>query len=452
MLKMFKIASRVELWALASVAFTMSACGVFWAGGVDEETNTVAAADPELESPRNDSSNVIQDSDVILDTVRTSDQLIDPPPNQHQYVIIHEPDPIYVETPEPTPIKDKGTDEICTQKFVGKLNNTNGESVDITVNISGESVTTQTNEAGYFELDELPLGTFPMLVSVGNSDGVAYLLTNGATPELLGPVPSSAIPLVDSSDFNEPQLQTFVYKDEPVAGNPGPHPEPDPEPYPGSSASNGSTDGNQSSSSRIEYMGHIDSLAAVPSNDLPHESDYGTIKHWTSVANGSTEEDSNKGFKWYAEWTIEATFKLNSIDQQGYYRKNIFGKYEEGTGVVSLAIINGECGTEAPSFALYVGRYGQFSCKDAVISTATVESGKTISLTGVFNGHYLTLYKDGFKIAEIYLDSVSQDFSTAPFVFGDKEIDMTLSDVRLGEKAITSADVLYRYYQRGGAQ
>jgi hypothetical protein len=82
-----------------------------------------------------------------------------------------------------------------------------------------------------------------------------------------------------------------------------------------------------------------------------------------------------------------------------------------------------------------------------------VEVGKTISLTGVFNGHYLTLYKDGFKIAEIYLqDYVSQNFSTAPFVFGDKEIDMTLSDVRLGEKAITSADVLYRYYQRGGVQ
>ena len=452
MLKQFKIAS-FRLWAFVPVALAMSACGTLFAGGVSEETNTVAAGDPESEAPRNDSNNAIQDSDVIVDTVRSSDQLIDPPlPNQHQYVIIHEPDPVYVETPEPTPVIDKGANEICTQKFVGKLNNTNGEPIDITVNVSGESVTTHTNEAGYFELDQLPLGTFPMLVSVGNSDGVAYLLTNGSTPELLGPVPSSAISLVDSSDFNEPQLQTFVYKDEPTAGNPGPQPDPDPEPYPESSASNGSTDGNHSSSSQIEYMSHIDSLAAVPSNDLPHESDYGTIKHWTNVANGSTEEDSNKDFKWYAEWTIEATFKLNSIDNQGYYRKNIFGKYEEGTGVVSLAIINGECGTEAPSFALYVGRYGQFSCKDAVISTATVESGKTISLTGVFNGYYLMLYKDGFKIAEIYLDSVSQDFSTAPFVFGDKEIDMTLSDVRLGEKAITSADVLYRYYQRGGAQ
>lgn len=451
MLKMFKIASRIELWALASVAFTMSACGVFWAGGVDEETNTVAAADPELGVSEENTNNAVQDTDPIVDSAQNSIHIA--PPSGHNYIIVHDIDTCHVTPSEPTPINDKEIDN--TQTFVGKLNNTNGEPIDITIMASGKSITTKTDGAGYFKLEELPLGTYQMIVSSGNSDGVAYLLTIGANADLLGPVPSSAISLVDTSDFNEPELQTFVYKDEPATGNPvpPPNPEPDPEPDPESSDSNGATDGGHSSSSQIEYMGHLDSLAGVPSNDLPHESDYGTIKHWTSIVNGSTEEDPYSDFKWYAEWTIEATFKLDSIDKQDYYCKNIFGKFESGTGIVSLAIIKGECGTEAPSFALYIAQYGQFYCKDAVISTATVEVGKTISLTGVFNGHYLMLYKDGFKIAEIYLqDYVSQNFSTAPFVFGDKEIDMTLSDVRLGEKAITSADVLYRYYQRGGVQ
>ena len=60
----------------------------------------------------------------------------------------------------------------------------------------------------------------------------------------------------------------------------------------------------------------------------------------------------------------------------------------------------------------------------------------------------LMLYKDGFKIAQKYIGyRPPQDFTTSPFVFGDEELDLKLKDVRLGEKAITSADVLYRYYQ-----
>ena len=45
MLNLFKIFGT-GLWAIASAAFVLSACGTKIAGGVDEETNTVASEIP----------------------------------------------------------------------------------------------------------------------------------------------------------------------------------------------------------------------------------------------------------------------------------------------------------------------------------------------------------------------------------------------------------------------
>ena len=106
MLKIFKIASRVELWALASVAFTMSACGVFWAGGVDEETNTVAGVDPEDSKP-----DAIASADSIVPTIDTSyftNQSIEivMPPESVTQLVITNPDPVYDEPSPPLPANE----------------------------------------------------------------------------------------------------------------------------------------------------------------------------------------------------------------------------------------------------------------------------------------------------------------------------------------------------------
>lgn len=446
MLKMIKIAGRFELWALASVAFTMSACGVFWAGGVDEETNTVAAADPapnvtgqqESVASDEDLAPIVDSSKVIKDPIEVQpvEQVSASPINtQPSFVVVDEPAP--------------GNSMPPVHSFTGKLDNTNGETLDITVSVSGSNVKTTTDASGYFVLQNLPIGIYPMVVSSGNSSDVAYLLKNDEDADLFGPIPSSAISTVKKSDLEVPELQTFHYKDEVTGGYPDPSPEPIPEPE--SSASDVPSEG--SSSSQVAYQSADSIKGPLATNTLPHSFDYGVMKEWSKIANGSTEEDSNNDYYWYMEWTVEASFELSSVDSKNMYHKNIFGKFDADGGVMMLAIINGECGTEAPSFALYVARYGNFSCNDAVISTAAVKTGKKIALTGTYDGETLKLYKDGFEIAENTLRYYAgQDFSTAPFVFGDTEMDMTLSDVRLGEKAITSADVLYRYYQQGGAQ
>ena len=436
MLKIFKIASRVELWALASVAFTMSACGVFWAGGVDEETNTVAGVDPEDSKP-----DAIASADSIVPTIDTSYFTNQPieivkPPETGTRLVITNPDPVYDE-PSPPP-----TDDTELHDFTGRLYNGNGEALNITVELKdGGNVSTKTDAAGYFQLNALPVGVYPLIVSSGNSnDGVAYLLKNSSTDtDLLGPVPSSVISSITESDFEAPDIQNFNYKDEGPGGAGCP-----PLPQSGSSSSYQPS----SSSSQIIYLSSGSGVSVMASNELPHDVDYGVLYRWETVENGSTEENSNQEIYWYSEWTVEVNFELGSIDSENSYRKNIFGKFTGSNGVFALTIINGICGTEAPSYALFSLRYGSFDCREAVISTAPVETGKKVSLTGTFEGQMLMLYKDGFKIAQKYIGyRPPQDFNTSPFVFGDEELDLKLKDVRLGEKAITSADVLYRYYQ-----
>ena len=437
MLKIFKIASRVELWAIASVAFTMSACGVFWAGGVDEENNTVAAA-----NPNGTDRSTISSADSLIagvDTSFFSEQPIEivPPPKTAT--------PIQVIDTDPAPVYEGSTNPPTTSdtelhNFTGRLSNVDGEALNITVKLTnGGNISTKTDVSGYFQLDGLPVGVYPLIVSSDNSNDVAYLLKNSSTDtDLLGPVPSSAITSITESDFEEPALQNFDYDDAPSTGTPGlppvPNPDPDPEPE------------YSSSSAQISYLSS--ESAAIATNELPHDIDYGVLYRWETVENGSTEENTNQEIYWYSEWTVEVNFELGSIDSENSYRKNIFGKFMGSNGVFALTIINGVCGTEAPSYALFSLRYGSFDCREAVISTAPVETGKKVSLTGTFEGQMLMLYKDGFKIAQKYIGYMPpQDFNTSPFVFGDEELDLKLKDVRLGEKAITSADVLYRYYQ-----
>ncbi len=428
MLKMFKIVGHVELWALASAAFTMSACGTFWAGGVAEETNTVAGANEEHHSN--------YDLVASADTIEVNIDTVQLPTKDFFTPIKSDPQLVITNPPQTSVDEESPHDIISVNTFTGKLNNTDGEALNITVKVYGNDMKTTTDASGYFKLQDLPIGTYPMIVSANNSE-IAYLLKNNSNDEgILGPVPSSVIPTVDESDFEEPALQNFVYKDDTSgAGIPGPQPDPNPE-------SSSGTTAYQSSASEQEPV--------AATNDLPHDFDYGVINQWSDIPNGSTEADLSQDNSWPMEWTVEVSFELGSIDTENAYAyiRYLFGKFDEDSGVIRLAIINGACGTEAPSYALFISSYGNFSCNNAVISTAAVETDKKISLTGTFDGKTLKLYKDGFEIAENTLKIYGlQSYSREPFVFGDENLNLKLNDVRLGEKAITSADVLYRYYR-----
>lgn len=159
------------------------------------------------------------------------------------------------------------------------------------------------------------------------------------------------------------------------------------------------------------------------------------------------------------EMTLEILVKFDSISpKKGTYQKNVMGKLgfgsEEDRDVFSLALVNGICGAEKPSLAFFMadGSGEAFECDNAVVSKADLVEKEWM--------HVVVTWKDGS--IRIYQNSEltgSKDIgvkmlmpSDEPIFFGKEELDFELDDVRLGARAITSADVLYRYYQKTGGK
>ncbi len=422
-------ASVLDFCAVASMALTLAACGTFLAGGVDEETNTVAGASE-------DSSRV----EAPVDTSRYPDTVSDSSSNK-EYVVVVVP---------PVKVVDGEISGSFTmfRTFYGRLLHDGSESLLLKVYTSNGVLETETDPYGNFVLERLPTGTYTMLAASKSGQTAAYLINNSIDrAELLGPVPAQALDSLGLSDLRYRALQNFEYG---LAGSL--------DPSPGvptvvdSSVNNG--EANEDVSYEPPKCGSDGTITTIAENEFPKSADYGTICKWgPAIENGSLEPDSRGEPYTLEEWYVEVSFVLDSVDYGLPFRRNVFGKFSDAGEVFSLAIINGECGTDTPSYAFLVGRGSGFDCEWAVISTAPVETGKEISMTATFDGRVARLFKDGFEIAEkdfLYREPV--DFSVSPFVLGDSELDLKLDDVRLGDKAIGQADVLYRYYQIGGEQ
>ena len=444
MTRLFKIS--LGHWAFASFAFTLTACGVFWAGGVDEEHNTVAGVADEATT---DSPIIADDSNINCVTVNDTTICI----SRNDLNIPHDSVIQVIDTISENPtIIDKG-DSIETpvpaevvvnsysiKGYVAKDLETNNSIeialVDTTFYVKG-------NSDGMFEIT-VPEGTYSFVVkSIGNSGYVSesnYYLSYNSGVTVLGPVPTSVAGNVDAEDLEAPPVQTVEIP--PATGM-------TPDPVPTDSSSTGMPPQDTSSNN---------SDAVIL---LPNEPDYGLVYHWSEPnipANESTVNDSLVFANGLEELTFEITLKVNSFPETPMiFSKNVFGK----KGLFNLAIVRATCHVQEPALAFFIGNGFEFnSCHDkAVVSSATIEVGKEITVTGVWDGKHVMLYKDGFLIAEQTLTKIADiNYITAdniletPFVFGDKEMDISIIDARLGNKAISSADVLYRHYLKGGAQ
>ena len=416
-----------KLFKIGFAALFICAC----AGGVGEETNTIADA-PSPDDPKDipHVSEIPDRDSIISDTPDVPSPRAD---SNDTHLVVTEPQD---SSPIPSVPLPKGTD------FSGILYNTNGEILSVALELPSETLETTTDSTGLFTLKNIPDGTYPLIVSSENTD-VAYLLQNDKTTKnLLGPVSSSIVSSITASDFKGPPVENIYFDDEtPTVGNPQEPEEPD--------SSDKSDTTIKQGYGNAGYLTVDGNLIQVASNDLPKDVNYGLIKRWNAdIANDSTDQDLVGIFYGLSEWTIEVKFELSSIDQTGVYRRNIFGQFNEENSLFSLAIINGVCGTNAPALAFYVGNSNKFSCKSSVISGTQVDIGQTLSVTVTYDGHTLSIYKNGFLIAyNVVSYMFVAETGLPPFVFGDKELNLKLDEIRLGNKTINSADVLYRYYQ-----
>lgn len=453
MTKLYKIG--LGQWAVASFAFTLSACGVFWAGGVDEEQNTVAGVADEVETEnsanikpntdpqncytRNDTTYCIHVADANLPIGDTLVQSVDD---------LHV-DPISIDRNDSavTPLPTVDEPAVKTSYNIkGYVATDKGTSKSIEVALQDTSFCVMGNSDGSFEL-AIPEGTRSFIVKSVTTNGYVsesnYYLVYGSGINVVGPVPTSVADDVDAEDLEAPPVQTVEMP--PVSGM-TPDPGPVDDPPDTSAATNPPQDTTDNNSDAVIL--------------LPNDPDYGLVYHWSESnmpANESVVNDSLVFAEGLEELTFEITFKVTSFPETLRFSKNVFGK----KGLFNLTITKSSCFVQTPALAFFIGNGFEFtSCHDkAVVSSATIEVGKEITVTGVWDGKHVMLYKDGFLIAEQTLTQISDiNYITAeniletPFMFGDNEFDITILDARLGNKAISSADVLYRHYLKGGEQ
>ena len=444
MTKLLKIAAQKRLWAFAPITLALTACGTFWAGGVDEEQNTVAGAtDEEFSQPASSSEmneQPVTESSSSFSTPANPSAPTSSGLEQGTAIVI--PDPIIGTISSssytvPTSSTDSTEQRQDLHEFTGIIRN-NGNPLDLSLNVDGNLYTTTTDQSGRFTFENVPEGTHVLYTTKDGTVGdVAFLLQNsGNRCSLLGPIPASESENLTATDLTAPPMQTIIPS---AAGTTIPDT---------TTIVVGGGDGKKDS---VAYQGGIE-ISCYPIGEMPHEADYGHVCKWDeSTLNGAPSECDLTANP--EAVTIEANVIIGNLDSESSYRLNIVGKqWEKSNGLFSLAVINNDCGVTKPSLAFFVSNGSGYSCDNALISGVTVETGVPLALTAVWSGNSLWLYKNGFPAAfRVGSVDLSNDLN-APVVFGDEDGTVTLNSVQLGNKAIYSADVLYRYYLKGGEQ
>ena len=444
MTKLLKIAAQKRLWAFAPITLALTACGTFWAGGVDEEQNTVAGAtDEEFSQPASSSAMDRQlDSESSSSVILPIDSVAQPSHGSEQVIVVPSTDPVivgissssYTATISSASVSEPQLD---MHEFTGIIRN-NGNPLDLSLNVDGNFISTTTDQSGKFTFENVPEGTHVLYTTEnGNVGDVAFLLQNsGNGCSLLGPIPASESENLTVTDLTAPPMQTIIPS---AAGTTNPS----------DTVVFGGNDGKKDS---VIYYGGTE-LTCYPTSVMPHESDYGHVCNWDEGAlnsTGSSECDLTANPE---AINIEANVVIGDLDSESSFRHNIVGKqWEKSSGVFSLAVINNDCGVTKPSLAFFVSNGSEYSCDNALISGVTVETGIPLTLTAVWSDNSLWLYKNGFPVAFRVVSVDLSNVMNAPIVFGNEDGTVTLNSVQLGNKAIYSADVLYRYYLNGGEQ
>lgn len=485
------------LWMFAVVVlavFPLAGCTHMLAGGVDEETNTVAGANPETENhndlPVNasltgrlvdaqgnplagvevtaiacDSPSFVyntltdEQGDFAMVLFRNGEYGISGSTDAGAFysVVEYDGNPVNVD------LTLSGTGSIK-----GRLD-VEASSNDIELTVVGTNWKAMADNNGNFELDGVPQGVLPVYAK--DSDGgmyadVVYVVKVGryetvfGDPMLAGSVDyvtakfeaassssvlaSSSSAKVYSSSATMPTVG--MSSSEPMVGDPDYDrdtvvAEPDTAP------TNDSGMGGSGASGGVQ---------------MPYGADYGILGRFDmdSITGGNTANILGAGalFDSSPALVVEGWVKVNSVAGDAPYQKNIVGVYPQqgdGPGLFTLAVVDGMCNVSGPHFAFFRGdASGRFGCGNVAMNPSAYRLGSWAYLTAVwdFNTGALVLYVDGEAVAWAYSGAAPNRPTTDPVNFGDAALDVSLEQVRMGGRPLRVVDVRYRYNYYGGAR
>ena len=434
----WRVSRGLLQFLLLALLCLFSGCGFFVAGGVSEETNTVAGNAPELSDDDLESSSSM-DVSVSVDSIGRN------PSTVKQMQPVNDLEDFASNTST-----DKGAVGPSSQlqpvsaysNFKGRIISDGTSILNLSLDVNGSARTTSTDAQGVFTYENLPEGTYILYVTAenGSNSDVAFLLRHGAkSSSLLGPIPASTASTINAKDLVAPPAKTVP--SETVTMNP--------------------SDGSSMPMDTVEFggFGKADSVVYtdVPVehyvlSQMPKDVDYGLLCSWDETILSANQTLECKVPEAPDAISVEVVVEIPPFDNNLRLRQNIVGMFGENGNVFSLALINNDCVSSSTFFALFVSDGREFDCSDALISGVAVETGKALSLTAVWDREHLSLYKDGFLIASKVATMNVKKHADVPVVLGDDTVGFKLKSVRMGVKTITAADVLYRYYQKGGAQ
>jgi hypothetical protein len=457
-------------WIMCVMSALFSACSKDVAGGVTEETNSIAGVI--YNSDQKVASGVEVLARSVADTTRLYKDTTD---SQGSFAFKFKEEGLYGVSAKTSDlayyelVEYKGATlnvEASLKKFTSFSGKLTLSGVDynepIQVFIPGSPWAVYTNENLEFEMDSVPEGAYYVYVRSPDQSRFndAYFWVS-LLPDTLkgsqGPLPTSLATQAPSDDKNS------VYEE----------------------ADNSPFNFNWTIPMSSEYglvgwwpMNYIskDSSSIQYISDARGRTDVGVVYGKTFLDSGVLGQslvlrgsndfvviESDRGVLDSATaLTLEAWIyieDLNETEDVTNYRKNLIGKVGFGNSddrsVFSLAIIKNECEVEgSPVLAFFIadGSGTSLDCANAVVDPNAIKVGEWLYTTSVWNGQTLSLYVNGAFVAS---RGVSVDVLTPSIeslYFGKENLNFRLDEVRWSTVAISASDVLYRYYNQGGVQ
>lgn len=403
------------------------------AGGVSEETNTIAGVLVDRKGSPVVSAKVLCKS-VEVDTLESSDETNSkgefslPVKRYGSYGISASVDSQAFYKVVEFKGKDVDLKSVAlkeTVDFKGRVMlRDDSTAAGIVVRVPGSAWIAQTDSLGFYKFEGVPMGKTGLLVvptDLTRFVKVEHEVNVGALAGAKG-VDSVMVPL--SMEFGLRSWWTF-----------------------GAVGKDGAVDfvkDSRSWTAGMKLYGSPEFDSAVHFNGA---SQFGVVEDDRGILDGVT------GF------AVEVVLQVDKVlDDSASYRKNLVGKLGFGSAedkdVFSLSVIQGLCGAQKTSFAFFMadGSGDSLSCKNAVVSKNALEFGKRYYLMATWNGKKVSLYENGKKVGETEVSFEKISASEESIFVGKESLEFSMEDLRISVEPLNDADAENRNHLTAGGQ
>lgn len=391
------------------------------AGGVSEETNTIAGVLVDRKGSPVVSAKVLCRS-VEVDTLESSDETNSkgefslPVKRYGSYGISASVDTLAFYEMVEFKGKDVDLKSVAlkeTVDFKGRVMlRDDSTSAGIVVRVPGSSWTATTDSLGFYKLEGVPAGKTTLQVVPADLTRFVKVEHEVNVGALAGAKGTDSVMVPLSMEYGLRSWWAFG-----AVGNEGP----------------------------VDFVS--DSRSWTAGMKLYGNPDFDAAVHFKGASQFGVVEDDRGILDSVTGFAVEAVLLVDKVlDDSASFRKNLVGKLGFGSAedkdVFSLTVIQGMCGAKKTSFAFFLadGSGDSLSCKNAVVSKNALEFGKRYYLMATWNGKKVSLYENGKKVGETEVSFEKILASEESIFVGKESLEFSLEDLWISVEPLNDAD------------